>query len=81
MAIQVNNELTRECLLKTRLYRAFAAERDEILRHKWLESEKAGHDIGFEEALVDWIIHHRRGWRKANFARLAAENHSQPLSA
>ena len=32
------------------LYKEFLAEREEILRHKWLESEKAGHDIGFEKA-------------------------------
>jgi len=32
------------------LYREFQAEREEILRHKWYESEKKGHDIGFELA-------------------------------
>ena len=47
------------------LYREFQAERLEILRHKWLESEKAGFDIGFEHALTDWIIHHRSKWRRA----------------
>jgi len=47
------------------LYREFQAEREEIMRHKWLESEKAGHDIGFENALIDWIVNHRSGWRKS----------------
>ena len=47
------------------LYREFQAEREEILRHKWLESEKAGYDIGFENALIDWIMNHRTGWRKS----------------
>jgi hypothetical protein len=46
------------------LYREFLAEREEILRHKWIESEKAGEDIGFERALLDWIVKHRAGWRK-----------------
>ncbi len=46
------------------LYREFLAEREEILRHKWLESEKAGHDIGFERALLDWIVKHRSGWKE-----------------
>lgn len=46
------------------LYREFQAEREEILRHKWLESEKVGHDIGFEQALTDWIVKHRSKWRK-----------------
>ncbi len=45
------------------LYREFLAEREEILRHKWIESEKAGQDIGFEKALLDWIINHRSAWR------------------
>ena len=46
------------------LYREFQAEREEILKHKWIESEKAGRDIGFERALTDWIIKHRSKWRK-----------------
>ena len=47
------------------LYREFQAERDEILKHKWIESEKAGYDIGFERALTDWIIKHRSKWRRS----------------
>ena len=46
------------------LYERYLAERDEILRHKWLESEKEGHDIGFERALLEWVIDHRTEWRK-----------------
>ena len=45
------------------LYKEFLAEREEILRHKWLESEKAGQDIGFEKALLDWIVKYRSAWR------------------
>jgi hypothetical protein len=47
------------------LYKEFLAERDEILRHKWIESEKQGRDIGFEKALLDWIIKYRSAWRSA----------------
>ncbi len=54
-----NTELVKE----SRLYKEFLAEREEILRHKWLESEKAGYDIGFEKALLDWIVKHRSTWR------------------
>jgi hypothetical protein len=54
-----NTELVKESLL----YKEFLAEREEILRHKWIESEKAGHDIGFEKALLDWIVKHRSSWR------------------
>ena len=45
------------------LYKEFLAEREEILKHKWIESEKAGSDIGFEKALLDWILKHRSSWR------------------
>ena len=46
------------------LYKEFLAEREEILRHKWIESEKAGHDIGFEKALLDWVVRFRASWRQ-----------------
>ncbi len=35
-------------------YRQFLAVREEILKFKWVESEKAGRDIGFEAALLGW---------------------------
>lgn len=55
------------------LYREFQAEREEILRHKWLESEKAGRDIGFDRALTDWIVKHRSKWRRARQAQAQAQ--------
>jgi hypothetical protein len=53
------------------LYQEFLAEREEILRHKWLESEKSGKDIGFEKALLDWIRNHRDDWRESQRQRRA----------
>ena len=50
---------------RSSLYQEFLAEREEILRYKWLESERLGKDIGFERALLDWIRKHRDGWRSA----------------
>jgi hypothetical protein len=54
-----------ELLANSTLYREFYAEKEEILRHKWLESERAGYDIGFERALTDWCVRHRSEWRAA----------------
>jgi hypothetical protein len=62
-----------DLLTKSSLYKEFQAELDEIMRHKWLESEKAGCDIGFERALTDWIMKHRSKWRKARQATAAAQ--------
>ncbi len=55
-------------LRRSSVYREFLAEREEILKHKWLESEKAGHDIGYDRALLDWIMNHREKWRAAHRA-------------
>lgn len=44
------------------LYQRFLDEREEILKYKWLESEKQGYDIGFEQALRGWVENHRRHW-------------------
>jgi hypothetical protein len=60
--------VANDLLKNSSLYKEFQAEREEILKHKWIESEKAGRDIGFERALTDWIIKHRSKWRKARQA-------------
>jgi len=59
-----NPESANDLVRNSSLYREFQAEREEILKHKWIESEKLGYDIGFERALTDWIIKHRSKWRK-----------------
>jgi hypothetical protein len=38
------------------LYKKFMEEREEILKHKWIESEKAG----------SWVCYHREKWRNKN---------------
>jgi len=35
---------------------------EEIHRHLWIESEKAGYDIGFEKAAEDWLVHFSKAW-------------------
>ena len=62
-----------DLLRNSTLYQDFLAEREEILKHKWIESEKAGHDIGFERALTDWILKYRSGWRKWRRSLRAAQ--------
>lgn len=64
----------KDFVKQSSLYQEFLAEREEILRHKWLESERLGYDIGFERALLDWIRKHRDSWR-------AARRANQPYSS
>jgi hypothetical protein len=42
----------------TSLFRRWQEIRHAIEKHKWYESEKAGHDIGWDRASVDWMLHH-----------------------
>ncbi len=37
---------------------------EEINRHLWIESEKAGRDIGFEAAVEDWLKKYSAEWIK-----------------
>ena len=68
---------SREFVKQSSLYQEFLAEREEILKHKWLESERLGYDIGFERALLDWIRKHRESWRAARRQQM---HHGHPVS-
>ncbi len=75
---------SREFVKQSSLYQEFLAEREEILKHKWLESERLGYDIGFERALLDWIRKHREGWRAARRQTLtpvASGSSASPFSS
>jgi hypothetical protein len=47
---------------ETSLYREFLAQREEIMKHKWYESERAGYDVGFAYALIDWTMKFKNKW-------------------
>ena len=59
---------------RSSLYREIMAERRQIEEHKWLESEKAGKDIGFEKALFSWVRHHRLNWLKFRMDRFTKKS-------
>ena len=37
---------------------------EEIQRHRWIESEKVGYDIGEDAAALDWIKNHSAQFRR-----------------
>jgi hypothetical protein len=65
------NVVADSLLERSMLYREFLAERQEVLRHKWIQSEKARRDIGLEEAIVSWVVHHRSQWRRQRRSQIA----------
>lgn len=46
----------------TSIYKEFLAIKEEVNKHKWYESEKAGRDIGWAQALIDWTIKFKSKW-------------------
>jgi hypothetical protein len=69
LSVAISNEKKRvpasgDLVRQSALYQHFQAQLQEIHKHKWYESEKAGHDIGFERALTQWSMKHRAGWLK-----------------
>ena len=38
------------------LYKKYVEDKRQIEEHKWYLSERAGKDVGWEKALLDWLI-------------------------
>ncbi len=41
----------------------------EIRKHKWIESQKAGREIGFSSAAVDWIKRFGESWKAVHLKK------------
>ena len=52
--------------LLTNMFGTPAPPKEEILRHKWLESEKAGRDVGVLAAAYDWRLKYYRYWKEVH---------------
>ena len=55
--------LSNSTYLKAKKLADIALERIEVLKHKWIESEKAGYDIGIEKAQQSWAKLHAKKWK------------------
>jgi hypothetical protein len=44
----------------TLLYKEYKERIDHILRNKWYMSERAGKDVGYEKALLDFLINKKK---------------------
>jgi hypothetical protein len=45
------------------------SQQEEIKKYKWIESEKAGRDIGWERAEQEWLKNHFPNWKRARWER------------
>jgi hypothetical protein len=60
----------------TRRYRKYdplaeivRSQQEEIEKYKWIESEKAGHDIGLERATREWLQKYFPQWKNYRWRR------------
>lgn len=49
---------------ETSIYKEYLALKEEVNKHKWYESERAGRDVGFVWALMDWTMRFKSQWIK-----------------
>lgn len=54
---------------------------EEINRHLWIESEKAGYDIGFDKAANDWIDKYSNAWIKFHMPHLKVAGNTSKAKA
>lgn len=54
---------------------------EEIARHQWIESEKAGHDVGFEYAVEDWLRRFSKDWVAYNLPKQRSKEESSANSS
>ncbi|HMP89277.1 MAG TPA: DUF4032 domain-containing protein [Kiritimatiellia bacterium] len=57
-------------LQSTRLFQCWNSMKQEILLHKWYQSEKAGYDVGWERAATNWMIHYGRRFDSRDPSRI-----------
>jgi hypothetical protein len=48
-------------------------QQEEVAKYKWVESEKAGQDIGWERATAEWLEKHFPAWERYQKCRAIDE--------
>lgn len=54
---------TQGVVYQSKIYQEYCRKRDEILKYKWIESEKAGKDIGMDKAWLQWEAKYYKKWK------------------
>jgi hypothetical protein len=57
------NLFPEDFLKSSSLYVRHLAQKEEVAKHKWYESEKVGKDVGDDYAFFDWLLKHSSSWR------------------
>lgn len=57
---QMSSEELSALYSNSLLLKKLLEQRHDIDIHKWCESEKVGHDIGIDAAIVSWVLRYKR---------------------
>jgi hypothetical protein len=55
------------------LHELIHVQQEEVAKYKWIESEKAGQDIGWERAYAEWLEKHFPNWERYQKCRAIDE--------
>jgi hypothetical protein len=42
------------------LYKKYREDVDHIHKNKWYMSERVGYDVGYERAMLNWLLYHKQ---------------------
>ncbi|EKD27318.1 MAG: hypothetical protein ACD_79C00761G0003 [uncultured bacterium] len=52
-----------DVVLGSKFYKEYCLKKEQILQYKWIESEKAGKDIGLDKAWLQWESRYYNMWK------------------
>lgn len=65
--------MTQRSRIQSPLVENVRSQREEIKKYKWIESEKAGQDIGWERAAQEWMAKYFPEWKQYRWQRAVQE--------
>ncbi len=65
--------MTQRTRKKNPLAEIVRSQAEEIKKYKWIESEKAGRDIGWERATREWMQKYFPDWKRYRWDRAVQE--------
>ena len=57
------------------------SQQEEINKYKWIESERAGRDIGWERAAREWLQNYFPDWKRYRWNRAVGEALREQINA
>ena len=73
--------MTQRTIIQDPLAEILRSQQEEIKKYKWIESEKAGRDIGWERAVREWLQNYFPGWKRYRWNRAVEEALREQINA